>query len=106
MYCRFSYGIEFPVGKEWQSESAVFTLYNFVHAKKVQRDSATTHEIFDFRFTAGGADNGGNLPPESLTLHCEKSLFVLASRQKIPVLRTEIPAVDTKTICLLPIEFF
>jgi hypothetical protein len=39
-------------------------------------------------------------------LHCEKSLFVLASRQKIPALRTEIPAVDTRTICLLPIEFF
>jgi hypothetical protein len=39
-------------------------------------------------------------------LHCEKSLFVLASRQKIPVLRTENPAVDTRTICLLPIEFF
>jgi hypothetical protein len=38
--------------------------------------------------------------------HCEKSLFVLASRQKIPVLRTENPAVDTRTICLLPIEFF
>jgi hypothetical protein len=38
--------------------------------------------------------------------HCEKSLFVLASRQKIPVLRTENPAVDTKTFCLLPIEFF
>jgi hypothetical protein len=39
-------------------------------------------------------------------LHCEKSLFVLASRQKIPALWTEIPAVDTRTICLLPIEFF
>ena len=39
-------------------------------------------------------------------IHCEKSLFVLASRQKIPALRTEIPAVDTRTICLLPIEFF
>ncbi len=38
--------------------------------------------------------------------HCEKSLFVLASRQKIPALRTEIPAVDTRTIFLLPIEFF
>jgi hypothetical protein len=38
--------------------------------------------------------------------HCEKSLFVLASRQKIPVLRTENPAVETRTICLLPIEFF
>ncbi len=36
---------------------------------------------------------------------CEKSLFVIASRQKIPALRTEIPAVDTRTICLLPIEF-
>ncbi len=35
-------------------------------------------------------------------LHCEKSLFVLASRQKIPVLRTE----NTRTICLPPIEFF
>ncbi len=41
-----------------------------------------------------------------LVPHCEKSLFVLASRQKIPVLRTEKPAVDTTTICLLPIEFF
>ncbi len=39
-------------------------------------------------------------------VHCEKSLFVLASRRKIPVLRTENPAVDTRTICLLPIEFF
>jgi hypothetical protein len=39
-------------------------------------------------------------------LHCEKSFFVLDSRQKIPALRTEIPAVDTRTICLLPIEFF
>jgi hypothetical protein len=38
--------------------------------------------------------------------HCEKSLFVLASRQKIPALWTEIPAVDTRTICLLPIQFF
>jgi hypothetical protein len=40
------------------------------------------------------------------TPHCEKSLFVLASRQKIPVLKTENPAVDTRTICLPPIEFF
>jgi hypothetical protein len=39
-------------------------------------------------------------------LHCEKSLFVLASRQKIPVLRTENPALDTRSICLLPIGFF
>jgi hypothetical protein len=39
-------------------------------------------------------------------LHCEKSLFVLASHQKIPVLRTENSAVDTRTICLPPIEFF
>ncbi len=39
-------------------------------------------------------------------MHCEKSLFVLASRQKIPALWTEIPAVETRTICLLPIEFF
>jgi hypothetical protein len=38
--------------------------------------------------------------------HCEKSLFVLASCQKISVLRTENLAVDTRTICLLPIEFF
>jgi hypothetical protein len=42
----------------------------------------------------------------SFGLHCEKSLFVLASPQKIPVLRTENPAVDTRTICLSPIEFF
>jgi hypothetical protein len=39
-------------------------------------------------------------------LQCEKSLFVLAFRQKIPVSRTENPAVDTRTICLLPIQFF
>jgi hypothetical protein len=39
-------------------------------------------------------------------IHCEKSLFVLASHQKIPLLRTENPAVDTRTICLPPIEFF
>jgi hypothetical protein len=39
-------------------------------------------------------------------IHCEKSLFVLDSRQKIPVLRKENPAVDTRTICLPPIEFF
>jgi hypothetical protein len=39
-------------------------------------------------------------------MHCEKSLFVLAWRQKIPVLMTENPTVDTRTICLLPIEFF
>jgi hypothetical protein len=38
--------------------------------------------------------------------HCEKNLFVLASRQKIPVLRTENPVVDTRKICLSPIEFF
>jgi hypothetical protein len=44
--------------------------------------------------------------PVPVSVHCEKSLFVLASRQKIPVLRTENPAVDTGTICLLPIEFF
>jgi hypothetical protein len=42
----------------------------------------------------------------SYPLQCEKSLFVLASRQKIPVLRTENPVVDTRTICLPPIEFF
>ncbi len=41
-----------------------------------------------------------------IQVHCEKSLFVLASRQKIPVLRIENPAVDTRTICLMPIEFF
>ncbi len=41
-----------------------------------------------------------------LLQHCEKSLFVLASRQKIPVLGTENPAVDTRTICLMPIEIF
>ncbi len=41
-----------------------------------------------------------------MLLHCEKSLFVLASRQKIPVLRKENLAVDTRTICLPPIEFF
>ncbi len=43
---------------------------------------------------------------QSNIIHCEKSLFVLASRQKIPVLWTENPAVDTKRICLPPIEFF
>jgi hypothetical protein len=42
----------------------------------------------------------------SSIMHCEKSLFVLASRQKIPVLRKENPAVSTRTIFLLPIEFF
>jgi hypothetical protein len=36
----------------------------------------------------------------------KKPFLVLASRQKIPVLRTENPALDTRTICLLPIEFF
>jgi hypothetical protein len=41
-----------------------------------------------------------------MKLHCEKSLFVLTSRQKIPVLRTENSAVDTRTVCLPPIEFF
>jgi hypothetical protein len=40
------------------------------------------------------------------TLHCEKSLFVLASPQKIPVLRIENPAVNARTNCLTPIEFF
>jgi hypothetical protein len=40
------------------------------------------------------------------TVHCEKSLSVLASRQKSQVLRTENPAADTRTICLPPIEFF
>jgi hypothetical protein len=39
-------------------------------------------------------------------LHCEKSLFLIASRHKIPVLRKENPAVSTRTIFLLPIEFF
>jgi hypothetical protein len=38
--------------------------------------------------------------------HCEKSLFVLASSQKIPVLRIENPAVSTRTFFLLPIKFF
>jgi hypothetical protein len=46
------------------------------------------------------------LTTNSLSSHCEKNLFVLASRQKIPVLRTENSAVDNRTICLLPIEFF
>ncbi len=32
-WSRFSHGIKFPVDKDWQCESAVFTLYNFVHAK-------------------------------------------------------------------------
>jgi hypothetical protein len=45
-------------------------------------------------------------PKDGSAIHCEKSLFVLASRQKIPVLRTENPAVNTRTICLPPIEFF
>jgi hypothetical protein len=35
----------------------------------------------------------------------KKSLFVLASRQTISVLRTENPTVNTRTICLPPIEF-
>jgi hypothetical protein len=38
--------------------------------------------------------------------HCEKSVFALAYRQKIPVLRKENPADNTRTICLPPIEFF
>jgi hypothetical protein len=38
--------------------------------------------------------------------HCEKSIFVLSSRQKIPLSRTENPAVDTKTIFPLPIDLF
>ncbi len=44
--------------------------------------------------------------PLNYDLPSEKSLFVLASRQKIPVLRIENTAVDTRTICLLSIEFF
>jgi hypothetical protein len=36
-------------------------------------------------------------------VHCEKSLFVLASRQKVPLLRTENPSVDTGTIYPEPI---
>ncbi len=51
-------------------------------------------------------DTAWHVTPGPEPLHCEKSLFVLASRQKIPVLRTENPAVNTRTICLLPIEFF
>jgi hypothetical protein len=43
-------------------------------------------------------------PSPSEPLHCEKSLFVLASRKKIPALRTEIPAVDTRTICHYPCQ--
>jgi hypothetical protein len=39
-------------------------------------------------------------------IHCEKNLFVLASCQKIPILRTENPGVDIGTIYPLPIEFF
>ncbi len=56
-------------------------------------------------FLRGGVNNPEVLRLEP-DLHCEKSLFVLASRQKIPVLGTENPAVDTRTICLLPIELF
>ncbi len=41
-----------------------------------------------------------------ILLHCEKSLFVLASHQKILALRKENPAIDTRTICLPPLEFF
>jgi hypothetical protein len=41
-----------------------------------------------------------------IVLHCEKSLLVLASPQKILLLRSENPAVDTRTIYLLPIDFF
>ncbi len=43
--------------------------------------------------------------PATNCLHCEKGLFVLAFRQKISVLTTENPAVDT-TICLPTKEFF
>jgi hypothetical protein len=60
--------------------------------------------------TAAGIDRHSQLssprPTGQTAVHCEKSLFVLASRQKIFVLRTENPTVDTKTICLLPIQFF
>ncbi len=34
-YSRFSHAIKFPIGKEWQRESAVFTLYNFYMHKEV-----------------------------------------------------------------------
>ena len=60
-----------------------------------------------------GIDSKEMIPPAyvarragTTTLHCEKSLFVLASRQKIPVLRKENPAVSTRTIFLLPIKIF
>jgi hypothetical protein len=62
------------------------------HLFSTNLNAGTLHFIFGWRF--------------GVSQHCEKSLFVLASRQKIPVLRTENPAVDTRTICLLPIEFF
>jgi hypothetical protein len=39
-------------------------------------------------------------------LHCEKSLFVLAFRPKIPLLRIENPAVDTRMFFPPPTEFF
>jgi hypothetical protein len=44
----------------------------------------------------------------SASPHCKKKpFFVLATRQKIPLLRTEKnPDIDTRTICLPPIEFF
>jgi hypothetical protein len=70
----------------------------------LKRDCATKWFLYwrDFREKVRCYSNWKCLT----SLHCEKSLFVLASRQKIPVLRTENPAVDTSTICLLPIDFF
>jgi hypothetical protein len=40
------------------------------------------------------------------SLHCEKSLFVLAFHQKIALPRTENSAVDTRTFFPPPIDLF
>jgi hypothetical protein len=41
-----------------------------------------------------------------ITLHCEKSLFVLASHQKIPLPRIENLAADTRKFFPPPIDLF
>jgi hypothetical protein len=43
---------------------------------------------------------------KNMPVHCEKSLFVLAFRPKIPLLRIENPAVDTRIFFPPPTGFF
>ncbi len=57
-----------------------------------KKSSSMGQEFLKFRIIGGvGIGSTSNLPPPLPTtqteerLHCEKSLFVLASRQKIPV---------------------